>query len=312
MAINTENIFRAVEVITEKYINELQFDKTSVCKIVDNSKRDKGVYIVSDGSSEFEAYSENLSYSNNTQVDVMIPNGDYNQQKKIIGKHIVMDGESYIYTPPLEYYVDITNNLIPDEGREIEEFSLLANGSVKEKLIYASTKKLNFVGYNRLGIKADFMSWLKTLKVSSGHYGLKIVINTEQTTTADGELLSNSYKFYLDSKDMYGNPYSFENYYTQEKLLSMASVTGTITGFEVYFYQDKDFIDENSIFIDYGDFIPSDNLFVKNIYVSMGYDYRQFDKDTVLLYTLDSNTYNYKKADYVNNKHLQMRCIQVQ
>ena len=312
MAINTENIFRAVEVITEKYINELQFDKTSVCKIVDNSKRDKGVYIVSDGSSEFEAYSENLSYSNNTQVDVMIPNGDYNQQKKIIGKHIVMDGESYVYTPPLEYYVDITNNLMPDEDREIEEFSLLANGSIKEKLIYASTEKLNFVGYNRLGIKADFMSWLKTLKVSSGHYGLKIVVNTEQTTTADGELLSNSYKFYLDSKDMYGNPYSFENYYTQEKLLSMASVTGTITGFEVYFYQDKDFIDENSVFIDYGDFIPSDNLFVKNIYVSMGYDYRQFDKDTVLLYTLDSNTYNYKKADYVNNKHLQMRWIQVQ
>jgi hypothetical protein len=51
----------------------MQFDKTVICTITDNTNKDKGEYEVNDGSITFKAYSEDTGYSKDTVVYVLIP-----------------------------------------------------------------------------------------------------------------------------------------------------------------------------------------------------------------------------------------------
>ncbi|MDY4134891.1 hypothetical protein [Terrisporobacter sp.] len=67
-------------------------------------------------------------------------------------------------------------------------------------------------GYTRLGLRGSFRAWLEELGVKSGSYGLKITINGSVDTTVS-ETSSQDYNIYLDTSDMYGNPYNFEGYY---------------------------------------------------------------------------------------------------
>ena len=79
----------AVDTIIKERIAEISFDKTVLCEIIDDSRRDKGQYIViMNDTAKFEAYSTDTSYRNRQAVYVQIPGGDWNQQKIIIGRKV--------------------------------------------------------------------------------------------------------------------------------------------------------------------------------------------------------------------------------
>jgi hypothetical protein len=46
----------AIDIVTNGLLNDLQFDRTILCTIVDATKANKGEYIVSNGSAQFTAY----------------------------------------------------------------------------------------------------------------------------------------------------------------------------------------------------------------------------------------------------------------
>ena len=98
-----DNVFQAIDTIVQKRISGLNFDKTLTCQIINIDTRDKGEYIVTDGSSTFKAYSEKTNYSLNSWVYVTIPNGDFNEKKLIAGKYIEGDASEYFtYVDPME------------------------------------------------------------------------------------------------------------------------------------------------------------------------------------------------------------------
>jgi hypothetical protein len=72
-----EIICSAVDSIVQARMNNLEFNITKTCTIVDIKLRKQGKYIVSDGSVRFEALSEDTSYNLDDSVLVLIPNGDY-------------------------------------------------------------------------------------------------------------------------------------------------------------------------------------------------------------------------------------------
>lgn len=82
-----EIICQAIDTIVQQRLQSLNFNKTITCIIIDNSQKSKGRYRVQYGSMTFYAYSENLNYENNTAVQVLIPNGDFNAQKLILSKY---------------------------------------------------------------------------------------------------------------------------------------------------------------------------------------------------------------------------------
>jgi hypothetical protein len=124
----------------------MQFDKTVICTITDNKNKDKGEYEVNDGSITFKAYSEDTGYSKDTVVYVLIPQGDYENQKTIIGRY-VDDSDSAVK------YIPSSDSIIPIkifESPKDEEYGLLANGTSESEDKSKSIIEIEFTDFDLL------------------------------------------------------------------------------------------------------------------------------------------------------------------
>lgn len=306
-----EILCTAVDQIIAKRLEDLEYDITKLCTIVDDTHRNQGKYVVSDGAIRFEAYSTDNSFRNGNNVLVLIPNGDYNMQKTIQGRVAAADTTPFKYTSPMDTMIKITNNIF-DSGKAImTSGSLLANenntNTITEKL-YSISESGQFAGFTRLGITADFRTWLNGLDVTQGTYGLKLLIYTD-TILTPGVNRESVYELNFSSADMIGNPYQFESYFMQEKVFDISKINN-IKQIDVYFYQNGKFFDGNENYIQwqvqdslFGSQRMSDNLFVDNVKIYLGYEAGRFTDETLMLYTADSLTYQYNRNTEVNNNN---------
>ena len=134
----TEQLFNAIDIIASKKVADLPYDKTVICKITDNTNAENGEYTVSDGTSEYLAYSENTSYRVSSKVYVTIPGSDMLNKKLIVGQYIEDSNGIYeTYISPMNNFVDCTGDLA--QSKLTGPFSLLANDKdVKFKTIWDS------------------------------------------------------------------------------------------------------------------------------------------------------------------------------
>lgn len=302
-----ENLFKAIDIITQERLTNLGYDKTIKATITDDSNADKGEYIVSDGSSDFIAYS-NVKYSVGTIVYVIIPQGDYDNTKLIVGKY-TDENSTYNYVSPSDDFLDITHNLVTNVS---EDAALLANDPDDRFCTVWKADGLNYQGYNRLALKGNFRTWLSSLDVINGTYGLMLYVVSKEISYS-GNDFERTYKFNLSSEDMYGNPFNFETYYLQEKVFDISNIPDIIS-MELIFYQNCDFMTADGILADYQENKENHlkNLFVQAPpYVSLGYDIDDVVEDEVKLYTLDATTYDATYEELTRQKTLNLRWIHV-
>ena len=333
---------QAVDEIVKKRLEGISYDTTILCTIIDDTNRDKGLYIVSNGGSKFEAVSAVTSYRNNNTVYVQIPGGDMNEQKIIIAKKTDKTEDPYVYREPFSTLVDVTGNLIKTQI-DSTSTGLIANAYTEgfkdpyNDLYQAITLwtynsydedcKNNEEGpaqssYTRLGIQAGFQSWLNPFyaedniprRVIDGEYGLRLrIYAVDEKVSTDKKKKESVYDMYLNCYDMNGNPYNFQTFYEQEKVFDISAV-GQIEKMELQFYQKPGtFVDENGIEIPFNDFLGNyiaPNLYVKDPYITLGYDISQFDEEMVHIYTLDSTTFTATANPLTNNhKEIHLRWI---
>lgn len=325
----TENILTAIDIISKGNLDGIKYDKTITCTIVDDSLREEGQYIVTDGSSRFTAYSENTSYKNDTIVYVTVPNGDFTQQKIITGKKITNNKEPFKYIEPFDTFIPCTQNIFAGE----EEYSLTANGTQEINSdgdrstgikLFSKTINNSFKGFNRLGIKANFRSWLRDKQIKSGDYGLIIEVtgkkkDAKQTVSTDAEdpnktiikieeiYITDQLKF--STKDFLGNPYSFETFFTQEKVFDISSFE-EIIDIKISFFENGQFKDKDDKLI-----IPEKdaddeyikNLFVSNIELYLGLNIEEVGDEYVQLFTYDAPNYGKTDKPIENMKTIYLR-----
>lgn len=147
-----DNLFKAIDTIATKRLEQVKFNKTLTCQIVDTTNKDKGMYVVSDGVVEFLAYSENSTYSEGTWVYVTVPNGDFDEQKIIVGKYVSDNTEYATYQNPLNTYLDITGNLI--ENAETT-YGLVANNKDTSEIVIWRTGQLVLTPYDSSQASAE-------------------------------------------------------------------------------------------------------------------------------------------------------------
>lgn len=301
----SEIFCEAMNQMLKASLEGLPYDITKQCTIIDDSNKKDGLYVVTDGSVKFEAYSTSEEYRKGTVVYVTIPNGDFNMQKIITGKQVGTNSTPFTFTAPLDTLIAIDNNSL-FEG----DFSILANGNDRIKTV--SQEDVDYTGFTRLGISADFKSWLAPMDTISGTYGIKVFltcIENDLSTAATREVIR---ELTLSSNDMYGNPYGFETFFTQEKVFDISTIT-RIKNVRVALYQLSDFKDGIGANIahtdDFGVLLP-DNIFVNNIKLYIGYDQEQFTEDTLMIYTDNSLSYSNRSADAAaNTKIVKLRWI---
>lgn len=315
-----QNLLKAMEVMSTQSLKEVSFDKTVLCTIENNDDKKDGKYKVSDGTTTYTAYSSVTNYNVGTAVYVTIPEGNYNNQKIIIGKKTTTDNSPYVIEQPFDAIFDLTGNLC--EGSDGER-GLTANAS-KGSVTIAEIDNLELAGYSKLGLKAGFRTYLS--EAVKGRYGLQAVITFK---TDEGKERNESFE--LNNSEMFGNPYNFETYYEQQEVVDIENL-GIITKIKIDLYQNKDFYDKNTQYLKCstdgyktdsekrpiigkdGFYIPEgeilgDNICVKDLFICAGDDASKFTTDYVELYTKDSKHYN--KSDKQKEKTVNMRWIHV-
>lgn len=211
-----EIICQAVDEIVSKRLESINYDNTITCSIVDIKDAKTGAYIVTDGSTNFTAYSLSTEYKVNDVVYITVPNNDFTKQKIIIGKQVTKDTTPFIFTTPFDTIVDVSTNLINDD-RGVR--SLVANNpdippeeeSDDEYYLHQNVKKLVWekdfensmlVGFTRLGIQGQFRSWLKSFSTKSGDYGYRLILTCEkdnhETTIATAKRVLKKLSFDLN------------------------------------------------------------------------------------------------------------------
>ena len=277
-----ENILKAVSEVTSAQVKALSFDKTIKAIIINADQAERGIYEVSQIGAEktniFTAHSNNTTYQKSDCVYITVPEGDMTSGNKIIiGKYVDESESYYNYIDPMAGYLDITGNII--DFLSVKQWELTANYTDNEIIIW-SVDNLGLRGYDRLALRGEFKTWLQSLDINSGTYGLELRI---QDNT--GKFIT--YK--LTSREMYGNPYYYETFYSQNILVNISSIE-EIQYMELAFMHYNDFYKSNgeraeSLDSD-GVKIPS-NIFLKAPYISVGYDVTQFTGDDVRIFTED-------------------------
>ena len=308
----TESLLRAVDIIATSKIGETSYDQTIICTIVDNSEIEKrGFYTVTDGKVRFKAYTNVTDYKVGDQIRVTIPNGDFNAKKYVDGPHASDDDSTPItYVSPLDSFLSMADLIEPDENiqgalkaNELDKQNKNGITIWQKTLTDSSYVDLQNNGiYDAIGLSADFKCLLGKYDMKSGKYGLRLDIKVKVNNT-DNYIVKS---FYLDSPEMFGNPYNFVAPSTQEKMFNIVSV-GTITEMTLYFYQNSEFIyydtDTNDLQnVEVGD---DYNIFVSNVQVSFGTNIANVEDNTLKIYTLSNTDFNYiNPTDSTNLKKI--------
>lgn len=241
-----EIICEAVDNIVSKKLEGLEFDITKTCRIVDDTYKRQGKYTVTDNSIKFEAYSAITTLNIDDNVLVNIPYGDYNNQKTILNKIVFEDDSDVLnYTSPLEAMLKFTKNILNEQTAITNDFSILANengenGEASLVHLYSFNWE-DYSGYDLMGISAKFLTWLGRYNTVSGVYGLKFIFSSKDEGVSSSELDFNI-------NDMTGNPYEFETYYKQEKLINISHLKN-IEQLDIYLYQLNNFLNEEDEFV---------------------------------------------------------------
>ena len=307
-----------MSIIANSSVDKVKFDSTIECTIIDATDKLIGKYKVKNESyAEFYAYSQITTYNKGDKVYVQIPKGDYNSTKFIVGKKTDKNEDKpYNFVNPFNTFIDLTGNFFIAKDNNKEIWSILANGSEKEIEI---TPKggITFTdeqqGFTRLGLRADFRAWLETLGVVSGNYGLKIEINGYRNNTSQNiKKEETTDTITLDVSDMYGNPYNFEGYYSQEIIIDISGIA-EIKNIKIYLYQNNNFKDESNNLITYNTFsnlsVPPNNIFVKDIYMGLGIAIDEVENEYVRLYSLDGSTYVIKSDGKMDAKKITLKWV---
>lgn len=185
MSINNiqQNLLQAIDLIAINQASAVNFDTTEIATVL--QKLDNGNYWVSNGKVKYEAKStETISYTENTQVYVSISQGDYSQDKVIIGRYDNRKEEekAYLYEDPYQRLgvSHITTVTLTDEN----EISFLPTALGQPTL---------------LGIETSVNANVEQ-KGNYGYYGLQINLLNNNNET----LMS----FIFDSRNFIGNPYN--------------------------------------------------------------------------------------------------------
>lgn len=305
-----EPLLESMKIVGESILQGLSYDITVPCNIVDASQRNNGEYKVSNGTATFIAYSENTEYREGQTVYVKIPQGDYNNDKIITGRKKDKDSvEPYIYHNPIDTVLDITGNINPDD----KQFGLIANDTIENVQVLDLRFSKPYYNFERLAIRAGFRSWLSDLNCVRGDYGLKLEIEFKPQSVDSTAAAHNYTKtLYLNTSDMIGDVYSFDNFFQQSKVFDISQEAGIIA-IKGWFYQDSNFIDASGNRIPYLDEFEQpilSNLFINGIEIILGYDYTNYNQEFVKLFTFNNTIYGPNRPN--DQKTVELKWVHIE
>ena len=302
----SEELFGAVDTIVKKRLQELNKDTTILCSIEDTSEAADGKYVVVNNALRFDAYSEKTDYEKDQNVWVLVPDGDYNNTKIIVGKYVSADTESFTWVDPFKNFVDMTGNLAINFSDV--KFQLIANDTVEiekpfgfivnEDVRINGKDGINIInglkGLDRIAISADFATNFSSDNPPiAGDYGLRIELQTDKGIDVD--------PIYLNTKVMNGNLYGQKGIPFEQKIVYDFNPEefGNIISIRCVFYQGQNFITKTGKynFKDGAVINRQPDIGVSNLKIMMGYSTNKIKDTMALLSSFESMFFTVETSD---------------
>lgn len=314
-----EQILKSFETYYNEMSKQNRYDITVEATITDVSKKPDGIYRVRTNGAEFDAYAMGGSYYKNDIVLVSVPNGDYANQKFILGRKADADENvTFAFKLPFDDFIglrDLTNKQ-QIAGKYWANYPLTKENQGD----FLNTRIWNWentgdstIGNTRLGIEADWTSILGEYYPLRGTYGFRIVI---KGIAASGELNPSTEierEEYFTNRDMYGNTYAFYTPYNQQKVIDISDFLN-VHSIEIYYYQDFNFADSQNRYIIYNEYnsdgrpaVP-ENLGFENVNVYLGVSAQDIKDETTFLYSYDSLGYSSKEVQIGDTHAFTFEC----
>lgn len=214
MSIN-DSILQAVEIIADKKMSEASFDKTIQGTIITCMDKTIGKYKVKYQDSVFYAYSTNIetTYSDNSTVYILIPNGDMSKDKTILGATKKL-GTNYVTV----FSNDDRYSIIGTDCVTFSNPVSLCSYREKEIVIYDSTQTLETTALeidtfalskavleaDTLILGAKFKTILPIEQQNSGDFGLRFELEIESQDARVETLIK---EYVINVEKMLGQPY---------------------------------------------------------------------------------------------------------
>jgi len=208
-----QSICEAISTIVDKSISEAGYDKTIQGKIAGTVDSTIGSYRVSYQDSTFLAYSTStdVTYTTGSTVYVLIPSGDFSNDKTILGT-VKKLGINYVSTAEGQEAYDINGVSVVTST---DTFELSSYGGTQAKVLYSKDSTSNLVSIDTTAIEqyiktTESLICGMTVKTSiptenqyRGNYG--IIFALDFADNATGETVTRYYT--VDVDKMTGNPY---------------------------------------------------------------------------------------------------------
>ena len=216
-----QQICDAIDMLINKRVANLQFDKTVRATIKSIEDPSIGKYLVQYQDSSFFAYSDpDKSYKVGAQVYVEIPSSDFNKTKIIIGS-VKKLGTEYLTAVSAEQRMTKIGNNILKNKQSIEFCSYDKSPSTKDGVeLLTNYIEINEDDFKAYKIDKEYFSIGMTVRTSlpieqqvgGGNYG--IVMQVEYYTTAQRQSLGDDRStvirtYVLDVNNMLGQPYKY-------------------------------------------------------------------------------------------------------
>lgn len=157
-----ENIYRAIDTIIDARLQNVNFNSTVLCTIVDDSKAASGIFTVDNLGVQFQATSMDKSFKVNDQVYVTVPNNNFDAQKIIIGKKEDFAKLQEQWKDPFSYLE--FKYQFDDDSDEVE-ITPTGNGQVSNKTVKRIILDDSYFNENWLNTRVNKYSTITDAKI---------------------------------------------------------------------------------------------------------------------------------------------------
>ena len=208
----TENILDAAKTVAQNEVSKVSYDKTIICEVIVADTDNNDYWVEGQGvRMKAKAADPSKKYSEKNKVYVLIPNGDYEQTKLIIGGYSPEDNKKTVVLDQDKYVKDF--NFINTSWENGLSWSDEANKVATTTILKKSITKLPYEQeYKYMGVELSIdSSALFNAEVVEGEYSIKIDFQNETNETI-GVITIKSTEL------SGGNPYALIKEFSQFKL----------------------------------------------------------------------------------------------
>ena len=288
----SEALFESIDQIITERLKEVQYDRTIVCKVIEAKENE---YKVQSENLILTAYSADSakSYKVSDMVYVLIPNGDYEKTKLIIGGYSAKNAERKIYNNSYDnFLINDTIQLGGQIGLNVTNNNTPSSSSIIENGIMPYAPLAYQRPYDYIGLHWQIQTYqLFDNNIFQGDYSIELGFSQGTTPIVAYE---------ISSTELYGNPYALSEESEQYNLLPYDSRINECDGIWARLIQKGNFTTNLS-----REETEDDTIYYPiqliNLELSFGYAKNMFETG-LNLYLGNNQTLTYKSSDKLNEE----------